>query len=223
MAYSTSAAVLMWAQMQSGDFTVVDTDFTTTITNYIAYADDMIENYCKVPSGYFDAGGVTITNEYHDGVELGYGSTWQHLFGQRGDPFLRLKYTPVISVTTLSEETSAGTWTARTEGRNDDFLVMENGVRYVANIPTYDYKNIRCTYVAGYSATPGSVAVCSARLAAALLQKVKDATRRQPARLAALSAEMAVDPTLSHQVFSPPLKALVDPYRRRSPARLIAQ
>jgi hypothetical protein len=211
----------MWAQMTSSAFAVTDTDFSTTVTNYIAYADDLIENYCRVPSGYFDAGGVTITNEYHDGREVGQVSLWAYTIGTRSDPMLRLKYTPVISVTTLSEETSAGAWTSRTEGRDDDYLVMENGVRFMANIPSYKYKNVRVTYVAGYAATPGSVAVCSARLAAALLHKVEDATRRQGVSLSALNAEKAIDPSLGANVFTPPLKELVKPYRRHTPARVL--
>ena len=55
------------------------------------------------------------------------------------------------------------------------------------------------------------------------LAESENASLRQPARLADLGAEPAENPSLSTTIFTSELKALVDPYRRRSPARLIAQ
>lgn len=223
MAYSTSAAVLVWAQMSSGDLEVTMTDFDTTITNFITYADDIIEEYCKVPSGFFDAAGVTVTDEYHDGRDVGHVTSWVRYTGHRKVPKLRLKYSPVISVTTLSEETSAGAWTARTEGRGDDYLVTETGVRFLQNIPSYDYKNVKVTYVAGYAATPSIIAIVSARLAANMLHRIIDSkSRTQSAGLGSMSAGFGAEfMGVAKPILTQELKKMLRPYKRVSPTKII--
>ena len=219
MAYTTSAEVLFWAQMASGDLEVTMTDFDTSITNIIAYASDIIEEYCRVPSGFFDAGGVTITDEYHDGTEVGRNNSYVRFFGVRKTPFLHLKYTPVISVTTVHEETSPGSWTARTEGRANTFLVTENGIRYVRNSPAYDYKNVKVTYVAGYAATPSAVSRVCARLGANMLHHIIDSEdRAQSTNLGPAGISFGADfMGIAKTLLTTELKTLLNPYRRLTP------
>jgi hypothetical protein len=224
MVYSSSTEVEFYGQIDSSNtqgLGEAGPSYANNLTYAVVAADRMIESYCDVPSGFFDAGGVTITTEYHDGVEVGYYGLYPS-FGvsYKMRPKLRLNYTPVISVTTLEENTSGSTWTARTEGRSSDFIVVPDGVRFIGHVPRYDYDNVRVTYVAGYAAIPGNVVECSGRLAAAILLKIIDAKKRSPVSIGSLSTSPADMPSLSAEVFTPPLKDLVKRYRRRTPVRI---
>jgi len=167
------------------------------------------------PEGYFVGGGVEIEKEYHDGKDLGTSSSYPRFYSVRSTPFLRLKHIPVLSVTTLEEETSAGTWTSRTEGRGNTFLVVENGVRFVSNVPRYLYKNIRVTYKTGYPITPSSIKECSARLAAAMFHLILDASERDTVNIPPMNVGLPEFRLLSTSAFSKSLKNMVIQYKRR--------
>jgi len=127
---------------------------------------------------------------------------------------LKFKYTPVLSVTKLEEETGAGSWSTRTEGTGNDYIVVDDGVRYVTNTPAWKYKNVRATYKTGYATTPYQVVEVSGRLAAALLQRIVDAKNRQKASTGPANVSVPPDASLTKPVFIDELKGLVVNYRR---------
>ena len=158
-------------------FNDVTFSYAGAVAKYIVVADSQIDAYCGVPSGFFNAGGYTVTDEYHDGAEVQrsslsvpYTSTYLTSSTQNRSYILKTKLYPILSVTSLSEETSNGSWTARTE--NTDFIIIRDGVRFLANIPAAGFRNIKITYTAGYSAVPAAVANVSAQLAAEILNTV---------------------------------------------------
>ena len=55
---------------------------------------------------------------------------------------------------------------------NTDFIVVKDGVRFLNNIPSSGFRNIKVTYTAGYAAVPTAVANVSARLAALIMNTV---------------------------------------------------
>jgi hypothetical protein len=223
MTYSNKTAVETWSQTSTGNLGATGYDYDNTLEYLINVADRAIDDYCGQPEGFFNAGGIEIQQEYHDGVEIGdYGLMVNYPFSIKRRPFLRFKYSPVLSVTKLEKADSSGTWSTLTEGKTSDYLVMENGVRFIRSVPTYDYKNIRVTYKIGYTATPGRVGECSARLAAALAHRIIDSKDRSSAVIQGQSTSKPDEHKgLAKPVFTSELKLLVRRYRRKVPVKLL--
>jgi hypothetical protein len=215
MGYSTKSDVEFWGQFQLGDLTI-GYDYNNSIAKAITIADRMIDHYCQVPESFFVAGGIEIQQEYHNGTDVAYlgGITKFFNWYSGGTSHLKFKHKPVLSVTKLEEETSADSWTTRTEGTGNDYIVVDDGVRFVKNTPSWKYKNVRATYKAGYAVTPSQVVEVSGRLAAALLQKIDDAKTRQSVTTTGLSVSAPATPSLTGPVFTDELKSLLVNYRR---------
>ena len=205
----------MWGQFADAAFGSVGLDENASYQKMIESADRMIDEYCRVPEDFFVAGGVEVQQEYLDGKDVAYigGVTKFFNWYYGGTSHLKFKHKPVLSVTKLEEETTTGTWTTRSEGSGSDYIVVDDGVRYITNTPSWKYKNVRATYKAGYTSTPTQVSVVSARLAAALLHRVKDANNRKTTSIGTLSVTAPVS-DLSQPVFSDDLKRLLVNYKR---------
>ena len=170
--------------------------YLNRLNRAIEAADGMIDDHCKKPRGFFNAGGVQVSLEYHNGNEVANTFTVGRTLGWSVDldayvP-LYLNIVPVLSVVTVEEETSAGTWTTRTEGSANDYLVREYGIHYVSNFPNPGQKNIRVTYLAGYELTPETVRQASAKLAVALLQEIRDNSDRRTVATGGVSSSTPV-------------------------------
>ncbi|MBA7476823.1 hypothetical protein ES707_12218 [subsurface metagenome] len=132
-------------------------------SDIIPVVEEIIERHCGVPADYFAAGGATVTDEYHDGD---------------GRENLWLKYRPIVSVTTLSRNkaglTSAVDWEDLTEGpgASSHFLLYgDRGFIYIyGRQPGIGHKNIKVTYLAGYTLTPEPVTLVCKELAANVLR-----------------------------------------------------
>jgi len=222
MTYSSQADVEFYGQFDTSDNISKGYDYTNSIMKAIENADSRIDEYCNVPEGFFNPGGITIQQEYHDGTEIGdYGLLVSFGLSIKRRPFLRFKHSPVLSVTSLEKSDSSGTWSALTEGRTNDYLVMETGVRFLKNVPSYDYKNVRVTYRAGYNTTPANVAQCSGLLASAILNQVLHAKDTENISIGNLSVTDKITVTLSSNVFTEELKSLVRHYHRKVPVKLL--
>jgi len=221
MVYSTQTEVETWSQIASTDLGSIGHTHADSIAYFTENADHSIDEYCNVPDGFFDAGGVTVTDEYHDGASLGYHGYFI-IYNKYLAPLLMLKYRPVISVTTLKEEVTAGSWTTRTEGQDDDYLVIEEGVRFLRNLPKYKWKNIKVTYVAGYAATPPAVSDVSAQLSALIIHRVLDGKSRSSGSVGGLSASTPEQfMNLANAELTPRMKNRLKPYRSRLPPLLL--
>lgn len=134
-----------------------ETQYEDLLNELILYAERIIDNYCRVPSGFFVAGGLTITDEYHD---------------HKGSGVIYLFYYPTV-LTTLSVNTAlitaVPTWVALTAhpAAASDFIsypeYRHQGKVYIYNrAPSSGYRNIKVTYKAGYAAIPADVTqVCN--------------------------------------------------------------
>ena len=151
--YTTTANVRDEAQIDYKDLGFQDeTQYEDVLDELILYAERIIDNYCKVPSGFFAATGVTVTDEYHDYDGLGY---------------IYLHYYPT-TVTTLSvnylDLTQVPSWIALTKhpAAASDYIpypeYRHHGKIYIYNrAPPAGFRNIKCTYKAGYTITPKDV------------------------------------------------------------------
>lgn len=142
-----------------------DAALTTFIESLISEAESRIDGVCGVPDGFFRAGGLTVTEELYDGD---------------GDEDLYLNYAPIVSVTSLYENTASLTapasWVQRTEGPGSGTSFVkyarEGRLHFYDHIPGYGVQNVKVTYVAGYSAVPGVVARIAKDLAANALRGI---------------------------------------------------
>lgn len=224
MGYSSQTQVDTW--LQNSGISLGQKGYTTydtTIAYLISVADRAIDDETMQPETYFTAGGVTLTNEYHDGVEIGdYGLLLGVGLRVKPRPFLRLKYSPIISVTTVQKCDSQGNWTTLTQGYGNDYIALEEGIRFLQNIPSYNYKNVRVTYVAGHVATPSRISECSARLAAAIGQRIIDSQSRHETSGGPTNTSTPDEHKgLAKAVFTDELKRLVRNYRRKVPIKML--
>ena len=149
------------AQMKYGDLDFdTQAEFDALINTLIECAESVIENYCDVPDGFFEDAGVTVTDEYHDMRE--------------SDDYLQLEYKPVISVSSASVNMaaygSAPSWSAIDS--NSIYLYTKTGNVYLYNLTfTVTEQNIKVTYVAGYSSTPGDISYICAQLCVNVLHE----------------------------------------------------
>ena len=149
--YCTGLDALFGSKLGYDDFNFDDDgEFLAFIENtLIPVAMKIIDDHCDLPTGAF-AGGATVTDEYHDGD---------------GSGEFFLNYAPVVSVTTLSRNkaglNAATDWETLTEGpgASTHFLLYKGEGRIYCydRIPCYDRKNIKVTYVIGFSAVPDTV------------------------------------------------------------------
>jgi len=215
MGYSTRTDVEFWGQFTAGSFTL-GYDYENSLERAIQIADRRIDDYCNVPSGFFSSGGIEIQQEYLNGTDIAYigGVLKFYSWYYGGTSHLKFKYPPVLTVTKLEEETSADTWTTRTEGTGNDYIVVEDGVRFIKNTPNYKYKNVRVTYKAGYTSTPGQISEVSGQLAAAVLRRIKDSANPTTATIGSQSITVAADASLTKPVLTKDLKNLLRNYKR---------
>lgn len=197
--------------------------YDSMIQRAVQAADRAIDAYLGVPEDFFQAGGIEVTRELHDGREVGYHQLYPSygLLGVAANPKIRLKYVPVRSVVSVEENTSGTTWTSRTEGRSSDYVVTSeaDGIRFLRNIPGYEYANIRVTYIGGYDVTPEVVEDVSSRLAAAMLRKIIDAEQGNPVTVGGESIQITA--SLADRVFSPALKDMLKRLKLHTPARVM--
>ena len=142
-----------------------DAAYTTLIEALISIVERIIEDFCGVPSTFFKTGGLSISNEYDD---------------SDGSSNLWLKYRPVISITKLEYNekplTETASWVELLEGPGTGknyMLYAEKGLIYIyQEAPGEGYRNIRVTYVTGYTAVPGPVAQACKELVSEWIRKI---------------------------------------------------
>ncbi len=181
--YSTQNDVEFYGRFNSSSISPYGYNYESAIAKAIESADAIIDEYCYPPRddgayfyGFFEPGGIEIALEYLNGCDIYYSEGFSTLNFNTGQDHLKFRYRPVLSVTSLAEETSTGTWTARTE--NTDYIVVQDGVRFILNTPSWKHHNVRATYKAGWKTTPRIISEISGKLAAAILQQIIDSGTR---------------------------------------------
>jgi len=174
-----------------------DTAFITFLQNLIELAQSIIDNYCRVPSGFFKIDGLSVTNEFHD-----YGYPW-----------ISLNYYPVLSVSKVEYNDQGygitANWVTVTE---PDYLMnLSAGQLMLVNkTPAIKEQSVRITYIAGYTATPSGIKhiciqLCTNMLHGILQRKVSPQVQVN---------EMVVK-LVAVEAFNEELKGMLRPYVRR--------
>ena len=174
-----------------------DADFNTFLDTLIVLAQSLIENHCRVPAAFFNAGGKTFTNELQD----------------YGHPWISLQYYPVLSVSKVEYNDQGygitANWVTVTE---PDYLMnLSAGQLMLVNkVPAIHEQSVRITYIAGYASTPNDIKyvciqVCTNALHAILQRKVSPQVQVN---------DMVVK-LVAVEAFNEELKGMLRPYVRR--------
>jgi len=196
--YVTAEEVKSFAKLTYEDLGYADEEqYDAFLNDLITASESLVEQYCNVPSGYFQAGGVSFQNQLYD---------------YRYPIFLR--YTPVISVQSVEINTAS-------YGQSPNWVTLET-TEYVVNaeagciylvkrIPAVTLQSVRVSYTAGYSSTPEVVrhvvkALCSNMLHEILQRKISPLIRVEDWTIRLVVPES----------FTNELKTMLTPYVRRT-------
>ena len=204
MPYSTASMVELWGQFNKSSFPVRPSslDYDAALAILIASADGEINEFCHVPQGFFEPGGVTIADELYDGRLLPSGAKKP----------LTPNLMPILDVSKL-EYSDGVTWTTMTEGILADYVFTEDYIVLVNHPDITTYRNIRLNYVAGYDSTPENVATVSAILSAATVQQITDAADRHSLQSGGIGSAPTSFSTLTKLAFTDDLKTMLQKYR----------
>jgi hypothetical protein len=196
MTYVTPDEVKSFAKINYEDLGYsTDAEYEAYINELIVHCESLVESYCNVPRGYFAAGGMSFTEKY-DYKEPIY-----------------LRHKPLISVSKVEiNKAGYGQTPNWEEIASTTYLVnpLEGSVRLLTKFPATELQSVRITYTAGFSSVPQTVTyvvknICSNFLHTVLQRKISPVIRID---------DWTVRLVLN-EAFTPELKQLLAPYRRR--------
>jgi hypothetical protein len=167
--YATTSEVRDFCQISSDDLGWADeTKYEDLLDALIPFAEQVIDDYCNVPTLFFEAAGFTVTTEEHD---------------SDGSGRVNLRFYPILSITNLwvryTGLTQAPVWTALTAGplAGSNYLLYPEYINHgrieiYNGAPAAGLRNIRCTYVAGYATVPTPIAELTKELVANTLRGI---------------------------------------------------
>ena len=192
--YAGISDVLGYSQIKGADFGFTsdsDPNFTAFLVGILAQASAVIDDYCRVPRGFFAAGGMSFTEvinvaySLHPGYYLATPTYYPY-------PYLltsQLNNYPVLSVQHVYVNQAgygvADAW-SDTPGEDDAGVPFPSGysgwspkcnvelligrIKFVNAVPARYYQGVKATYTAGYAATPQGVNFVCLQLASSVLQ-----------------------------------------------------
>jgi len=194
-----------------------DDEYTDHVDELIKVASARIDRYCKRPSGFFDAGGASVT-EYHDGKSA-RDETRFYPLNERKDAYDEWRYTywtkqtPIISITSIHKRTSAiGVTEAWSEITAYNYIADTGQIRLKSSVaPSEGMKRLRIIYAAGYASRPDDIELACAMLVSHYLQGFvqQDLTQRVQ------WSRPTIPDFARPQVFTEDIKALLEPFKKK--------
>ena len=159
-----------------------DTLYDTFLDTLIVLADGIIDNYCRVPAGFFEAAGLALSNELLDFCR----------------PWVSMLYFPVLSVSKVEYNSSgygqAAVWVTVVE---PDYIVkLREGLLMLVNkTPAIIENSVRVSYTAGYSTVPSAIKqvaiqLCCNAVHTVLQRKISPVIRQDEFTLRLLSSDV---------------------------------
>lgn len=211
--YVDTNDLLSYSQAEGTDFGYTsDTDpqFNAFLLNIIRQASAIIDNYCKVPRGFFHAGGYLVTAELADISP----ALWKQSFliEVAYQLVARLKYYPILSITSLEVNQAAygmaDSWKTTT---TPDYVAQfnEGVITLIKVTPGREVEALRATYTAGYATVPEPVNYVCKQLCANILHGIIQRKLGPTVRINDFTVKV-----LFPEAFSPELKTILAPYGR---------
>lgn len=175
-----------------------DTEYDSFLSSLIDQVEKAIDNHCRVPSGFFKAGGLSFT-EIHDWSE---------------DREIHTRYYPIVTLTKVELDyagyNQAADWTEITSTYY--YAKNEYGIiKIVGKTPGHVENSVRITYTAGYSAVPDDIKLAALKFANHLLKKLY----QEQFAVFVGSSDIDVKVNLAlKESFTDEIKIMLTPYRR---------
>ena len=175
-----------------------ETEYETFLDNLINQVEAVIDDYCRVPRGFFKAGGLSFT-EIHD---------WDE------DGEIHTHYYPIITLTKVELDQAglnqAADWTEISS--NYYYAKNEYGIiKIVGKSPGHVENSVRITYTAGYSAVPEDIKLAALMLADNVLHLILQRMLGSSMSIGDFKSSL----TEVKEAFSDEIKGLLSSYRRR--------
>ena len=174
-----------------------DTDYDTWLGNLINQVERTIDNYCRVPSGFFKAGGLSFT-EIQD---------WKE------DGEIHTRYYPILTLTKVELDYAGYNQAADWTEISSTYYYVKNEygiIKIVGKIPGHAENSVRVTYTAGYSAVPDDVKLAALIYASNILNRIFASNYGESVNIGDFQVKFAdLKPSFTDEV-----KALLNPYRR---------
>lgn len=198
MAYTSVGDVKALAKVSYEDLGYdSDAEYEAFLSDLITYAESVIDGHCNVPSGFFDAGGVSFSDQLYD---FRYN--------------LQLRYYPVISVSAVKINTKGYGQTPSWKTLDStDYIVDEYAgvIHFVSgDVPAVAEQSVKVSYTAGYSSTPSMIAYATAQLCANFIHIILQRKIAPVIRVDDWAVRVALP-----EAFTKELQLLLTPFVRR--------
>jgi len=174
-----------------------DNDYDAWLGNLINQVERTIDNYCRVPSGFFKAGGLSFT-ETQD---------WKE------DGEIHTRYYPIVTLTKVELDYAGYNQTADWTEISSTYYYAKNEygiIKIVGKTPGHTENSVRITYTAGYSAVPDDIKLAALKFANRVLKILFQQ------RYSVSAGEIDVKISLPvEDAFTDEIIFLLKPYRRR--------
>ena len=172
-----------------------ESEYETFLDSLINQVERTIDNYCRVPSGFFKAGGLSFT-EIHD---------WNE------DGIIQTRYHPIIELIRVELDLAGinqpADWTELSEAYY--YVKNEFGIiRIVGKSPGHIENSVRIAYTAGYSAVPEDIKTAALTIASNML---KNMMFSDDIRI----GDLTIEPQTPQEIFTVEVKMLLAQYKRR--------
>jgi len=172
-----------------------ETEYETFLDDLISQVEAVIDDYCRVPSGYFKAGGLSFT-EIHD---------WNE------DGIIQARYYPIIELIRVELDLAGINQPANWTEISSTYYYAKNEygiIKIVGKSPGHVENSVRITYTAGYSAVPEDIKTAALTLAKNMLlgMMISDEIR---------IGDLTIEPQIPQEIFTAEVKMLLAQYKRR--------
>jgi len=174
-----------------------DADYDAFLNDLIDQIEKAIENYCRVPSGFFKAGGISFV-EVHD---------WNE------DGEIHTRYYPILTLTKVELDQAGYNQNSNWTEISSDYYYVKNEygiIKIIGKTPGHIENSVRITYMAGYSSVPDDIKIAALSYASNVLHSI-------------LQRQFSVTPSdinlkinlIIQEAFSQELRRMLSSYRRR--------
>jgi len=172
-----------------------ESEYETFLDSLINQVERTIDNYCRVPSGFFKAGGLSFT-EIHD---------WNE------DGIIQTRYHPIIELIRVELDLAGINQPANWTEISSTYYYVKNEygiIKIVGKSPGHVENSVRITYTAGYSVVPEDIKTAALILAKNMLlgMMTSDEVR---------IGDLTIEPQTPQEVFTSEVKMLLAQYKRR--------
>jgi len=198
MVYVTKEELKQQSQVVLKDFGFDnDGDFDNFLDKVIAQAQSRVEGYCRVPKGFFEDGGFTVTDELCDVIGV----------------IVDLKNRPVLEISKVEVNISPpGFLSSWRELAAEDYIPqLSIGLLHLVNcLPAREVNGVRVSYIAGFTQTPDTIKAATLDLAANILHIIIQRKVNPVVRVDDWSVKVALPDAFTLQ-----LKQQLAPFIRR--------